>query len=294
MKLLFITVNFLWLLPVQAQVGIGTTAPSSSAILDLTSITKGLLIPRMTTAQRSAISSPAAGLLVYDTDADQFYFYNGAAWTQAIGPAGASGTNGNTILNGTGLPSAGIGTAGDFYIRTSTFVLYGPKTTVWPGTGVSLIGPQGNTGSTGAQGPQGPQGPSGVANNFSIAYQNPTGVTIPQSASWTIFPVAQITITTSGAMVTAAVSVRTSTLAAQDVSCNLCWAIAGGIGTGNPINVAATPVEITNRTGTSFQSITVSGIVKPASAGTYWIGPCFLSTTDDLILKAVLGFGIIL
>lgn len=46
----------------QSGVGIGTTTPNASAALDVTSTTKGLLIPRMTTAQRTAIASPAAGL----------------------------------------------------------------------------------------------------------------------------------------------------------------------------------------------------------------------------------------
>ena len=44
-----------------AQVGVGTTTPDASAALDITSPTKGLLIPRMTNAQRQAISNPAAG-----------------------------------------------------------------------------------------------------------------------------------------------------------------------------------------------------------------------------------------
>ena len=52
----------------QAQVGIGTTSPETTSILDLTSTTKGLLAPRMTTAQRDAISSPATGLQIYNTD----------------------------------------------------------------------------------------------------------------------------------------------------------------------------------------------------------------------------------
>lgn len=59
-----------------AQVGIGTTTPDSSSILDITSTTQGILTPRMTTAQRLAISSPAQGLLVYDTDEQSYYFYD--------------------------------------------------------------------------------------------------------------------------------------------------------------------------------------------------------------------------
>ena len=49
-----------------AQVGIGTTTPNPSAMLDVTSTTSGLLIPRMSTIQRVAIASPAEGLIVYD------------------------------------------------------------------------------------------------------------------------------------------------------------------------------------------------------------------------------------
>ena len=65
-----------------AQVGIGTTTPNASAALDITSNTKGLLIPRMTNAQRQAISNPAAGLQVFVTDFDggSFMSYDGTEW----------------------------------------------------------------------------------------------------------------------------------------------------------------------------------------------------------------------
>jgi hypothetical protein len=59
---------------------IGTTTPSASAIVDITSTTQGFLPPRMTTAQRLAIASPAAGLMVYDTTLNQMAYYNGTAW----------------------------------------------------------------------------------------------------------------------------------------------------------------------------------------------------------------------
>lgn len=57
----------------------GTTA-DPSAMLDVKSTTKGMLVPRMTTVQRNAIPMPANGLLVYDTDLNKFYFYNGTEW----------------------------------------------------------------------------------------------------------------------------------------------------------------------------------------------------------------------
>ncbi len=61
---------------------IGTLAPNASSLLDITSTTKGVLIPRMTKTQRDAILTPATGLMIYQTNSTPgFYFYNGAAWT---------------------------------------------------------------------------------------------------------------------------------------------------------------------------------------------------------------------
>jgi uncharacterized protein (TIGR02145 family) len=67
-----------------AQVGIGTSSPDASAALDITSTTKGLLMPRMTNAQRLAIASPVAGLQVFVTDFNggTFLFYNGTGWNE--------------------------------------------------------------------------------------------------------------------------------------------------------------------------------------------------------------------
>jgi len=57
------------------------SSPNSSAILDVKSTNKGVLIPRMTSSQRNSISSPATGLLVFDSNTKGFWFYNGSAWT---------------------------------------------------------------------------------------------------------------------------------------------------------------------------------------------------------------------
>ena len=62
-----------------AQVGINTSSPDANSILDLDSKNKGLLIPRMTTAQRESMVSltPAQGMMVYDTQLDViFIFYS--------------------------------------------------------------------------------------------------------------------------------------------------------------------------------------------------------------------------
>ena len=67
------------------SVGIGSnTIPNASAQLDVNSTTKGFLPPRMTTAQRSAISGLAAGLIVYNTSISQLEYYNGTCWTALV------------------------------------------------------------------------------------------------------------------------------------------------------------------------------------------------------------------
>jgi hypothetical protein len=62
------------------NLGIGTSSPSASAILDAQSTTKGVRMPNMTTTQKNAIASPAAGLMVFDTTLAKLCVYSGAAW----------------------------------------------------------------------------------------------------------------------------------------------------------------------------------------------------------------------
>ena len=65
-----------------AQVAINTsgTAPDASAMLDIKSTTSGLLIPRMSATDRDNITTPATGLLIYVTDDNNFYYFDGANW----------------------------------------------------------------------------------------------------------------------------------------------------------------------------------------------------------------------
>lgn len=110
-KLNLLIIAFL-LLPSQiifAQVVIGTSSPNASAQLDVSSTSKGFLTPRMTNSQRSTISSPTEGLLVYQTDAPTgYYFYTGTAWVNiAQLSSKVEGTNfGNSMLIGHNTASA--------------------------------------------------------------------------------------------------------------------------------------------------------------------------------------------
>lgn len=76
------------------QVGINTTTPNAKSALDITSTSKGLLPPRMTEAQRNAITSPVpAGLVVWCIDCGnkgQMQVFNGAEWTDMTGGTAAT------------------------------------------------------------------------------------------------------------------------------------------------------------------------------------------------------------
>jgi len=69
---------------IQAQIAVNedNSLPDASALMDIKSFDKGLLIPRMTTAQRTAIPSPATGLMVYDNITNSFWYYNVSVWTE--------------------------------------------------------------------------------------------------------------------------------------------------------------------------------------------------------------------
>ena len=67
------------------HIGGGATAPEATAVLEVNSTTKGFLFPRMTSAQRLAIGSPATGLMVYQTDSREgVYIYKSFGWVQVI------------------------------------------------------------------------------------------------------------------------------------------------------------------------------------------------------------------
>jgi len=69
------------------NVGIGTTTPNASAQLDVSSTSKGMLIPRMTTAQRDAIAPAPAGLLVFDNNTSSFWFKGNNNWIELVDTA---------------------------------------------------------------------------------------------------------------------------------------------------------------------------------------------------------------
>ena len=112
------------------SVGINTV-PNGTAALDVASTTKGMLVPRMTTAQRNAIAAPATGLLVYDATANGFYYYTGTGWKDVskgsatsiqnyFSPRQTSTSTQPTFLNPIfQIGASGLGTGNTFYAPES-------------------------------------------------------------------------------------------------------------------------------------------------------------------------------
>ena len=157
----------------QDNVGIGTNTPAPSAVLELQANNKGMLVPRLTTAQRTAIAAPANSLLVYDTDVECFfYFKTSTGWENLcegiVGPAGPQGPAGATGAAGPQGPAGPAGADG----------AAGPQGPAGPAGADGAAGPQGPAGPAGPAGPQGPTGPAGPAGAAGPqGPQGPTGAT---------------------------------------------------------------------------------------------------------------------
>jgi hypothetical protein len=86
----------------QVLISSGSGTPNESAMLEIRSNEKGLLIPRLTTAQRNAISNPRNGLLVYDRIEGKFYLYGmsqkgSMGWIDLSTPAEIWETNASDV-----------------------------------------------------------------------------------------------------------------------------------------------------------------------------------------------------
>ena len=141
------------------NVGIGTITPEPNAILDISSQTKGFLMPRLSTIQRMSIADPPTtflpptsdGLMVYDIDLKQFCYWNHALvnW-ECIGALGNTGPTG---------PQGLVGVAGP----TGAQGIQGIQGLIGPTGPVGSTGLQGLSGVDGNIGPTGPTGPQGIA-----------------------------------------------------------------------------------------------------------------------------------
>ncbi|SEP29726.1 tail fiber domain-containing protein [Niastella yeongjuensis] len=139
---------------------------NGTAILDLKSNSKGLLIPRLTTVQRTAIVSPATGLLVFDTDTSIFWFFDGAVWKKLD----AAGNNWSITGNsGTTAGPQFIGTtdAVDAVLKTNNTERMRWLYAVNPNNSIALI----NSGDLTVNGVSVGRGPGNAVSNTTTGNQ---------------------------------------------------------------------------------------------------------------------------
>ncbi len=91
------------------SVGIGTSTPDPSARLDVWDNQRGILIPRLTTAERNAITTPARSLLIYNTDCDEYQYYiPGTGWVSILTNVTAGSIGTLTAFPATGISASGF------------------------------------------------------------------------------------------------------------------------------------------------------------------------------------------
>lgn len=153
------------------NIGIGTTSPNASALMDMSSTTKGFKPPQMTTTQRNAISTPATGLIIYNTTTNTIQRYNGSKWTESrtmfragedlntktgtfngLSCSGASGATINTLWgargysDGSGSCSNTVFVLPDNYVNDSDIVIelhwtaFASSGNVFWGIGFEIVG----------------------------------------------------------------------------------------------------------------------------------------------------------
>lgn len=115
----------------------GTTSPADSAILDMASDDKGIVIPRMDSLGRTLITTPAKGLMIYQMDKQMgFYFYSGTSWKKVGDDAHQNSSSRMTA------PGVGIGTTTP---DNSLQIVGGDNATLSPGSGYMTLGNLANT-----------------------------------------------------------------------------------------------------------------------------------------------------
>ncbi len=296
----------------QNNVGIGTTTPEPSSVLELKSNNQGMLVPRLTSTQRNAIASPANGLLVFDTDMQCFYFFKtGTGWDNLcsgqVGPPGPQGPQGPQGVTGTagaqgpqgpqGLTGATgpQGPQGPQGLTGAT----GPQGTQGPQGLTGATGPQGPAGNDGATGPQGPQGPTGATGP-----QGPTGATGatgPQGPSGVIQKFHKYGTAGRSAVTSTTPTLQpglTQTFTLSAASNVMIWATIGGVNTSTTSGAYSTIDMIIYVNGTFLPSGAWNRFSVVNPTGTNGFNTCAINTmitlpagTHTIELRTARAFG---
>ena len=237
----------------QAQIGIGVANPAASAAFEVASTTKGLLIPRLTTIQRDAITPRVAGLTVYNTDKSCLEWYNGTVWFNGCGANGSS--NGTAIVSGftcttasAGSMTAGTAVSGVTQTITASVTSVGTYSISAVANGVTFTG-SGTFAGTGSQNVVlTATGTPTAAGSYSFAFNTPA----PATCS---FP---RTILSPGSGGTAIVS-----------SYNCTGTFAGSMTAGTPVSGVSQTITANVTTAGTYSISAVANGVTFSGSGTF-------------------------
>ncbi len=235
----------------EAQVGIGTTTPDASANLDVSSTTKGFLPPRMTIAQRSAITNPAQGLMIYCTNCGangEPEYFNGSTWLNMAGNATAKA-----------IPTVSISIGSYTYVGTAQ----GPNAATNSGTGNVYTFSYAGTGTT-------TYGPSATRPTNAGAYS----VTVTVAASSDGNYAAASSSATAFTIVKA---IPTVTPTVGTYSYNLASPTAQGPSTATNTGTGTSYTYSYSGTGITTYGPTAT---KPTDGGTYSVTVTVAASTD--------------
>jgi hypothetical protein len=288
-KRILIFIGIVSSIHLDAQTGIGTTTPDPSAKLEVASTNKGFLPPRMTAAQRGNIPSPAAGLMVYQTDGTAgLYYYDGSSWIYIIN----STTNIVSVVNGgTGTTTAtGTGSV----VLSNSPTLTTPTLGVASGTSIVLSGTASSTStSTGALTVAGGAGIGGQI--FAGGIQNtPIGNANASSGSFTTI-VASGNITATGNLTGGNSSLSSiSGFAANIVSISADYPITSADNGKVIQSTSSSPFAVTIPTGLPIGfncTVVQMGAGQITFTGTYLNRTGFTKTASQYSVVSILHLG---
>jgi len=290
---------------VQAQVGIGTNSPHTSAQLEVRSNNKGVLLPSISltgTNDVSTISSPAAGLLIYNSNTviganavtPGFYYFNGTAWMRLIVPADNAANVTGTIAvanGGTGATSAAgaIANLGASTIGNNLFTLTNPGAVSFPqfnaNNTVSALSASDFRAAIGA----GTSSTSGTVTSVGLSLPSILSVSgSPVTSSGTLsasLANQNANLVFAGPASGSAAAPTFRTLVAADIP------TLNQNTTGTASNVTGTVAVANGGTGTTTGSITGTGALTFTAGGTNQGITLAPSGTGNIILNNNVGIG---
>lgn len=267
-----------------SQVGVGTSTPHASAALELSATDKGFLPPRMTAAQRTAIGTPATGLMVYQTDGTAgLYVYSGSAWIAQSDwysntgvPASsfalvvpASITSSAQANYGIGANALNALTSGDGNVALGYDAAKSVTNTLYnTAVGYSALSATTGTGNTALGRSTGTTNTSGSNNTF-----------LGQSSNASVNNLSNATAIGNGAEVTASNTIQLGNSSVTNVNTSGTITTSGsmGIGTTSPNSAAALEIVSTTK---GLLLPRLSTAQRDAIAGSIPAGLLIFNTTD--------------